>query len=510
MVDKILVVDFGSQSNQLIARRLREHHVLSELVSYENLMSTLENDPHVKGLVFSGGPNSVYEEDAPFIDSKVYQLGIPILGICYGMQMMVTQFDGQVRKDKNHEYGKVSLTILDDNDLSKDTPKQQIVWMSHQDQVVKLPLDFDNLAQSKTCHVAMIKHKEKPFYGVQFHPELTHSEHGNTMLKNFAFNVCHVTNLWKLDDFINDQVESIRNKVKNDRVLLGLSGGVDSSVVALLLRKAIGSQLVCMFIDHGLLRENEAEQVKEVFEKKHQLQLHVIDAKNEFYDKLQNVSDPEAKRKIIGETFIRVFERESKKFKNIRYLAQGTLYTDVVESGTQTAQTIKSHHNVGGLPQDIDFELIEPLNMLFKDEVRLVGKQLKLDETILHRQPFPGPGIGIRIMGEITLEKVRIVQQSDTIFHAILNETGLNKHIWQAFTVCTNTKTVGVMGDMRTYAYTLALRAITSIDGISADVADIPMSVLKRISSEIINQIPQVNRVVYDVTTKPPATIEWE
>ncbi len=510
MVDKLLVVDFGSQSNQLIARRLRSLHVFSELVSFKNIVQRIKEDSSIKGLIFSGGPTSVYNDDAYFIDPVIYDMNIPILGICYGMQMMVHQFHGVVAHDANHEYGNVDLNILKENQLTKGIPSSQVVWMSHQDQVKKMPEGFINLASSKSCEIAMIEHTEKPLYGVQFHPELTHTEHGDKILKNFAFNVCDIQNTWEITDFIDDKIKEIQSIVKKDRVILGLSGGVDSSVVALLLEKAIGKQLTCMFIDHGLLRENESKIVEKVFKEKHELQVVVVDAREEFLNKLHKVSDPETKRKIIGETFIRVFERESKKLEGIKYLAQGTLYTDVIESGTETAHTIKSHHNVGGLPKDIDFELIEPLNMLFKDEVRKVGEKLGLTHEILHRQPFPGPGIGIRIMGEITKEKIKIVQKSDTILHHILNETGLNQNIWQAFTVCTNTKTVGVMGDQRTYAFTLALRAITSVDGISADVADIPTSVLKRISSEIINQIPEVNRVVYDVTTKPPATIEWE
>ena len=510
MVDKILVLDFGSQYNQLIARRIRQFGVYSELVPYDYDMDAIKNDPSIKAIVFSGGPNSVLDDNGYFVNKEIYECGLPIFGICYGIQMMVHQFGGLITSSDQKEYGKASITITKQDLITKNLKPIQTVWMSHGDRVASLPSEFTTLATSSSNVIAMIKHNKLPFYGVQFHPEVTHSECGIDLLHAFVFTIAKAKANWQIESFINQQVAQIQEQVKTDHVLLGLSGGVDSSVVALLLHKAIGSRLVCVFVDHGMLRANEAQWVNKLFKKSFNLNLISVDASELFLDRLKGISDPEAKRKIIGHTFIEVFEQESKKIPNIKWLAQGTLYTDIIESGTKTAQTIKSHHNVGGLPDTMKLKLIEPLKTLFKDEVREVGKQLMLPDELLHRQPFPGPGLAVRIIGEITQERIEIVQRSDTIFHQLLDKYDLNKDIWQAFTVCTNTKSVGVMGDQRTVGYTVALRAITSVDGMSADVAFIPMEVLLEASNRIINEVKGVNRVVYDVTSKPPATIEWE
>lgn len=510
VVDKILVLDFGSQYNQLIARRIRQFGVYSELVSHDIDIKLIKNDPAIKAIIFSGGPNSVIDKDAFTISSEIYDCGIPILGICYGMQLMVHQFHGVVTSSQIKEYGKANMILKQPDLITKGLKTKQVVWMSHGDQVSSLPSEFTALAYTENNVLAMIKHQSLPFYGVQFHPEVTHSEQGLALLRNFVFEIAHAQANWKIESFIQQQVNLIKKQVGNDRVLLGLSGGVDSSVVAALLHQAIKDQLTCVFVDHGCLRENEAHWVGTFFKENMKLNLISVDASALFLERLQGVSDPETKRKIIGHTFIEVFEQESKKIPNIKWLAQGTLYTDIIESGTKTAETIKSHHNVGGLPETMQLKLIEPLKTLFKDEVREVGKQLELPDQLINRQPFPGPGLAIRIIGDVTAEKIRIVQQSDTIFHQCLNKYDVNKDIWQAFTVCTNTKSVGVMGDQRTVGYTVACRAITSIDGMSADVAMIPYECLLEASNRIVNEVAGVNRVVYDITSKPPATIEWE
>lgn len=512
MADKIVVLDFGSQYNQLIARRIREYGVYSELHPNTMTLEEILALKDVKGIIFSGGPNSVYEEDAPKCDPRIFDSGLPILGICYGMQMTHYMNGGQVKACEKKEYGRADITIKDSL-LFKGLDTHQMVWMSHGDQVSKLAPGFEKIASSDTCEFAASQNLEKNIYTVQFHPEVRNSEHGLQMLKNFVFEICHAKANWSMASFIDMKVEEIRQQVKDDKVLLALSGGVDSSVVAALLHKAIGKQLYCMFIDHGLLRKGEAESVMEMFGKNMQLNLTKIDASKKFLDKLKGVSDPEQKRKIIGNEFVYTFDEEVKKLaagENIKWLAQGTLYTDVIESGTKTAQTIKSHHNVGGLPEDMQFKLIEPLNTLFKDEVRQLGIELGLPQDMVWRQPFPGPGLGIRVIGDITEEKLEIVRESDAILREEIAKAGLQRDIWQYFTALTNMKSVGVMGDQRTYAYAVAIRAVTSIDGMTADWAKIPYDVLAIISNRIVNEVKHVNRVLLDITSKPPGTIEFE
>ena len=510
MADKIVVLDFGSQYNQLIARRIREMGVFSELKAHDTEIDDYKHDPEIRGIVFSGGPNSVYEEGALLVDPKVYDLGIPVLGICYGMQLMAHQLGGEVKSGKIREYGKSDIEIKHFNPMCDGLPSTQAVWMSHGDEVHRVPEGFTQDAFSESGVLASMSNVDKQLYGVQFHPEVYHSVYGQTWLRNFVFNVCEAQHNWRLEDFIEQEVQAIREVTQGQEVLCALSGGVDSSVVAALLHKAIGDKLTCVFVDHGLLRENEAEQVKLTFEDHFKINLIKIDAKERFLSKLAGVADPEKKRKIIGEEFIRVFESESKKLSHIAFLAQGTLYTDIIESGTKTAHTIKSHHNVGGLPKDMHFKLIEPLNMLFKDEVRQLGLLLGLSEAMVQRQPFPGPGLAIRIIGDVTEEKLHIVQKSDTILHEEFKKAGLDREIWQYFTVLTNIQSVGVMGDQRTYDYALGIRAVTSIDGMTADYAKVPYEILDRVSNRIVNEVKGVNRILYDVTSKPPATIEWE
>lgn len=513
MADKIIVLDFGSQYNQLIARRIREFNVYSELHPHTMTIDEIRALGDVKGIIFSGGPNSVYDEDAFKCDPAIFTSGIPILGICYGMQMTHYMNGGSVKACEAKEYGRTEITIDTDSPLFKGLPKKQIVWMSHGDQVDALAPGFVKDAYSDTCTFAATSNHETKTYTLQFHPEVRHSEFGNDILKNFVFEVCAAKADWSMTSFIEMEVEKVRQIVGKDKVLLGLSGGVDSSVVAALLHKAIGDQLICMFIDHGLLRKGEGESVMEVFGREMNLNLVKIDAKERFLSKLAGVSDPEQKRKIIGNEFVYTFDEEVKKLvegEDIKWLAQGTLYTDVIESGTKTAQTIKSHHNVGGLPEDMQFQLIEPLNTLFKDEVRALGSELGLPDEMVWRQPFPGPGLGIRVLGEITEEKLEIVRESDFILREEVAKAGLEREIWQYFTALTNMRSVGVMGDQRTYDYAVAIRAVTSIDGMTADWAHIPFDVLSVISSRIVNEVPHVNRVLLDITSKPPGTIEFE
>ncbi|WP_034527263.1 glutamine-hydrolyzing GMP synthase [Secundilactobacillus oryzae] len=507
--DKIIVLDFGSQYNQLITRRIRDLGIYSELISHKITAEEIKKI-NPKGIIFSGGPNSVYDEGAFRVDPEIFKLGIPILGICYGMQLMAYTLGGDVNTD-NGQYGRAEINITSDNaKLFKDTPKTQNVWMSHGDLVTKVPEGFEIVATSDDCPVSGMQDLDRNFYGIQFHAEVRNTDFGIQILKNFAFDVCEAKANWSMDDFIDLQIQSIRETVGDRKVLLGLSGGVDSSVVGVLLHKAIGDQLTSIFVDHGLLRKGEAEQVMDSLEGKFGLNIVAVDARDRFLSKLEGVSEPEQKRKIIGNEFIQVFNDEAQKLDGIDFLAQGTLYTDVIESGTDTAQTIKSHHNVGGLPEDMHFQLIEPLRSLFKDEARELGEKLGMPSELVWRQPFPGPGLGIRVIGEITEEKLEIVRDSDLILREEIKKAGLDRDIWQYFTVLPGIRSVGVMGDGRTYDYTVGIRAVTSIDGMTADFAHIPWEVLSDISVRIVNEVKHVNRIVYDVTSKPPSTIEWE
>jgi len=508
--DKIIVLDFGSQYNQLITRRIREFGVYSELLSHKLTAAEIKKMAP-KGIILSGGPNSVYDDGAFDVDPEIFDLGIPVLGICYGMQIMANELGGKVESATNKEYGKALIQVTNDQAPTfKNLPEEQTVWMSHGDLVTEVPEGFVSTATSANCPISAMANNAKKFYGLQFHPEVRNTEYGNDILRHFAFDVCEARSNWTMADFIDMQIEKIREKVGDDKVLLGLSGGVDSSVVGVLLHKAIGDQLTCIFVDHGLLRKNEAQLVMDSLAGKFGLNIIKVDAQQRFLDKLAGVSDPEKKRKIIGNEFIQVFNDEAIKLKGVKWLAQGTLYTDVIESGTDTAQTIKSHHNVGGLPEDMVFKLIEPLNTLFKDEVRELGEKLNMPHELVWRQPFPGPGLGIRVIGEITEDKLEIVRDSDAILREVIAQHGLDKEIWQYFTVLPGFRSVGVMGDGRTYDYTIGIRAVNSIDGMTADFAQIPWDVLQEISVRIVNEVDHVNRVVYDITSKPPSTIEWE
>ena len=506
----VLIIDFGGQYNQLIARRVRECNVYCEVKSYKTITIEEIKELHPEGIIFTGGPQSVYGEGAPSIDREIFELGIPVLGICYGSQLMAHVLGGKVQTCTTSEYGKTE-TVYDNGCLMfGGMPEKAVSWMSHTDYIAEIPEGFKITAHTDNCPVAAMANAEKKLYAVQFHPEVNHTENGLAMLDSFVKKVCGCKGDWTMGSYAETAIRDIREKVGDGKVLLALSGGVDSSVLAALLSKAVGNQLTCIFVDHGFMRKNEGDEVEAAFAD-WDVNFVRVNAKDRFMAKLSGVSDPETKRKLIGEEFIRVFEAEAKKIGAVDFLAQGTIYPDVIESGSGDAAVIKSHHNVGGLPDYVDFkDIIEPLRMLFKDEVRKLGQELKLSDTLVWRQPFPGPGLAIRIMGEITDEKLTILQDADWIFREEIAKAGLDRSIGQYFAVLTSNRSVGVMGDFRTYDYTLALRAVTTTDVMTADFARIPYEVLEVCSARIVNEVKNINRVVYDVTTKPPATIEWE
>ena len=505
----IIVLDFGGQYNQLIARRVRECGVYCEVKSYKTPIDEIKAK-NPKGIIFTGGPNSVYDENSPHIGKEIFELGVPVLGICYGCQLMAYTLGGKVSSCVTSEYGKTE-TIYDNSSLLfNGLPEKAVSWMSHTDFVSEIPEGFKVTAHTADCPAAAYENAEKKLYAVQFHPEVNHTENGCKMIDSFVKNVCGCIGDWTMGNYAKTAIEDIRNRVGDGKVLLALSGGVDSSVLAALLSKAVGNQLTCIFVDHGFMRKNEGDEVEAAFAD-WDINFVRVNAKERFMSKLRGVSDPETKRKTIGEEFIRVFEAEAKKIGKVDYLAQGTIYPDIIESGTGDAAVIKSHHNVGGLPDYVDFkEIIEPLRLLFKDEVRALGRELGLSDVLVNRQPFPGPGLAIRIIGEITDEKLEILQDADWIFREEIAKAGLDKSINQFFVVLTNNRSVGVMGDGRTYDYTLALRAVETTDFMTAEFSRIPYEVLAVCSSRIVNEVKSINRVVYDVTTKPPATIEWE
>lgn len=509
---RIVILDYGSQYTQLIARRIREQQVFSEIVRFDTTAEKLrENMP--QGIILSGGPNSVFEEGAPGIDPEIFTLGVPVLGVCYGMQLMSQTLGGKVVPGESREYGKTEVTTVPDSDLFAGLPERFVVWMSHGDRVAEIPAGFRTSATSAGCPYAAIRDEKRRFYAFQFHPEVVHTQHGAQIIGNFLFKVCGCRADWKLSTWIDDTVERLRAQIGGEEVVLGLSGGVDSSVVAVLLHRAIGRRLHCIFVDNGLLRAGEAEQVEEMFNARLGLDLHVARAAGRFYAALAGISDPEAKRKAIGREFINVFAEEARRFRDCRFLAQGTIYPDVIESSHALkgpSQTIKSHHNVGGLPPDLKFELVEPLRDLFKDEVRAVGRVLGMDGELLDRQPFPGPGLGVRVLGEVTEAKVRLLQQADLRVQEEVRKLPNYRSLWQTFAVLLPVRSVGVMGDQRTYEYTCAIRSVDSVDAMTADWSRLPYETLAAISSRIINEVRGINRVVYDISSKPPATIEWE
>lgn len=510
--ESVLVMDFGSQTAQLIARRVREQNVFCQLVRHDLPVERIRQIAP-RGLILSGGPSSVYEHNSPQPDPRIFDLGIPVLGICYGMQLACRSQGSRVSPGNVREFGRTACKVLQDNSLFHDVPRQFTVWMSHGDQVQDLSDHFTALAGTDNCSFAAVKHHSRPIFGLQFHPEVTHTQFGGKLLGNFVRNICGCHGAWRMSSFIEQQVEELRKRVGNSRVICGLSGGVDSSVVAALLYKAIGKQLSCIFVDNGLLRTGEAEGVRERFGKHFQTDLHVVDAQDRFLSALAGVSDPQEKRKIIGRVFIEVFRKEAEAIRDARFLAQGTLYPDVIESGADPdgqAATIKAHHNVGGLPAELGFELIEPLRDLFKDEVRVLGHELGLPEDMIWRHPFPGPGLAVRCLGEVTRKRLETLRQADSIVIDELLKHNLYRKVQQAFAVLLPVQSVGVMGDFRTYDDTIAIRAIQTEDFMTADWYPVPFEVLQSMSTRITNSVRGVNRVVYDISSKPPSTIEWE
>lgn len=506
----ILIIDFYGQYNQLIARRVRECNVYSEIVPFNTSIEKIK-EKNPKGIIFTGGPASVYGEDAPKCDPEIFNLGIPVLGICYGMQLMTYMLGGKVQRADKREYGVTAVNIDNSSKLFAGFDATNDCLMSHTDFVAELPEGFENIGSTDHCPNAAMQNREKNFYGIQFHPEVNHTNRGTEILRNFVYNICGCTGKWKMNSFVEDTIKALKEKIGDKKALCALSGGVDSSVAAALVNKAIGKNLTCIFVDHGLLRKNEAEEVEEVFTKNFDVNFVKVDARARFLEKLAGIEEPEKKRKIIGEEFIRVFEEEAKKIGAVDYLVQGTIYPDVIESGVGVGAKIKSHHNVGGLPDYVDFkEIVEPLRDLFKDEVRKAGLELGLPEFLVYRQPFPGPGLAIRVIGDITEDKLTILKDADYIFREEIAKAKLDRSINQYFAVLTNLKSVGVMGDERTYDYTIALRAVTTSDFMTAEWSKIPFEVLEKVSSRIVNEVKHVNRVVYDITGKPPATIEWE
>lgn len=518
--DKILVLDFGSQYTQLIARRVRESKVYSEIFPFNSPIEKIKTFAP-KGIVLSGGPSSVYDKEAPAPNMEVFKLGIPVLGICYGMQIMAHYLGGKVAKAAKREYGKAQLIVDDDSDVLKGIGSSPVtrnpspvtvVWMSHSDKIEKLPEGFSTIGHTDNSPIAAMSNKEKKFYALQFHPEVVHTDEGNKILQNFVYNICGCKQTWTMKSFIETSKKEIKGKVEENRVICGISGGVDSAVTAVLVHEAIGDALTCIFVDNGLLRTGEAKKVEDTLRKNFHMDIRVVDASEKFLKRLKGVTDPERKRKIIGNEFIRVFEAEAMKIKNVGFLAQGTLYPDVIESTSfkGPSAVIKSHHNVGGLLKKMKLKLVEPLRELFKDEVRLLGKELGMPDEIIYRHPFPGPGLAIRCIDNVTRERMEVLRKADAIVLEEIKKAGLYSELWQSFAVLLPTKSVGVMGDERTYENVIAVRAVTSLDGMTADWAKIPYEVMEKISNRIINEVKGVNRVVYDITSKPPGTIEWE